>query len=227
MVWGILGALDEEVALIQQNMEIESATKIYGTTVYTGKVYGQQVVLVCCGIGKVNAAACASVVLREFGADAIINVGIAGAAAPQMNILDVVLSDEVVFHDTCKAMEEYYPFTQTFRADETLLRLAEEACQAVLEEPFHFHVGRIATGDQFVESKAVKDDIVSRTHPLCVEMEGAAVGQIAVMNNKPFLVIRSMSDNAEDNANDLYDNFIELAAGHSAAIILEMLKKSK
>ena len=63
-----------------------------------------------------------------------------------MNILDVVLSDEVVFHDTCKAMEEYYPFTQTFRADETLLRLAEEACQAVLEEPFHFHVGRIATG---------------------------------------------------------------------------------
>lgn len=96
-------------------------------------------------------------------------------------------------------------------ADETLLRLAEEACQAVLEEPFHFHVGRIATGDQFVESKAVKDDIVSRTHPLCVEMEGAAVGQIAVMNNKPFLVIRSMSDNAEDNANDLYDNFIELA----------------
>ena len=207
-------------------MDIKDRKEVYGTTFITGTVYGQPVVLVCCGIGKVNAAACASVAIREFGADVLVNVGIAGAAAPQMNILDVVLGSEVTFHDTCAVMEKYYPYTQAFQADAGLLKLAQEACQAVLEEPFHCHVGRIATGDQFVESKAVKEDIVARTHPLCVEMEGAAIGQIAHMNGKPFLVIRSMSDSAEENANELYDNFIELAAAHSAAIILEMLKKS-
>lgn len=224
--WGILGALDAEIDLVRKNMSVCRKTEVYGSTVYEGTIGAASVVLACCGIGKVNAAVLATCLIREFHVTKVINVGIAGAMDPRMHTMDVAIADRVLFHDTsADIMAGYYPFRRDFPADKSLGCLCEEVCgqlglsRTVLR-------GTIATGDVFVNSRAVKQSIDERFHPLCVEMEGAAIGQAAYMNGVPFLVIRTMSDSADDEADTTYDNFLELAANQSASIILGMLSRS-
>lgn len=221
MVWGILGALDEEVALIREKMQVERETAMLGTTFYEGTVFAKRIVLACCGVGKVNAAACATTLLQRFGADCAINVGIAGAMAHGLRVLDVVASSETCFHDQDDVMLGYYPKCAFFKADAALLSLCQRAC-AALSQPVT--VGRIASGDVFVSDKATKELIAARYAPACVEMEGAAIGHAAFMHEKPYLVIRTMSDTADDAAQETYDDFMHRAALQSAHIILKMLE---
>ena len=223
MVWGILGALDAEIALIREQMEIEKQENRFGTTFYFGTVHGKSVVLACCGVGKVNAAVCAAYVLGTCGADCVVNVGIAGAMKPGLHMLDVVISEEVGFHDQDTVMLNYYPKRAFFQADSALAALCDRACAEIPRLSGKYLHGRIASGDQFVSETAVKQSINERYAPACVEMEGAAVGHAAFMYEKPFLVIRTMSDAADDNADETYDNFIDEAAKTSAEIILHML----
>ena len=223
MVWGILGALDAEIALIREQMEIEKQENRFGTTFYFGTVHGKSVVLACCGVGKVNAAVCSAYVLGTCGADCIVNVGIASAMKPGLHILDVVISEEVGFHDQDAVMLNYYPQRAFFHADPALAALCDRACSEIPRLTGKYLHGRIASGDQFVSETAVKQSINERYAPACVEMEGAAVGHAAFMYEKPFLVIRTMSDAADDNADETYDNFIDEAAKTSAEIILHML----
>lgn len=223
MVWGILGALDAEIALIREQMEIEKQEDRFGTTFYFGTVHGKPVVLACCGVGKVNAAVCAAYVLGTCGADCVVNVGIAGAMKPGLHMLDVVISEEVGFHDQDTVMLNYYPKRAFFQADSALAVLCDRACAEIPRLSGKYLHGRIASGDQFVSETAVKQSINERYAPACVEMEGAAVGHAAFMYEKPFLVIRTMSDAADDNADETYDNFIDEAAKTSAEIILHML----
>lgn len=224
MVWGILGALDEEVALIREKMDVKQSVDLFGTTFYKGFIDDKEVVLVCSGIGKVNAAICANTVLREFGADLIINIGIAGAMKTGLKVLDVVLSREVGFYDQDRVLLKYYPKKEFFEGDSHLLALCERACSLIPEVRGKHHTGTIMSGDQFVNTSETKQKILDSFTPTCVEMEGAAVGQAAYMNGKPFLIIRTMSDTADDSADNAYDNFIHLAAEFSAKIILKMLE---
>ena len=198
MKWGILGALDAEVDLIRNKMTITSETPLFGTVFYEGTVGREQIVLVCCGVGKVNAA-----------------------------VLDVVISDEVGFHDQDEVMLKYYPKRAFFPADSSLISLCERACQALPEMEHRWRRGRIVSGDVFVNDAAVKQSINERYTPACVEMEGAAIGHAAYMYRKPYLVIRTMSDAADDAADTSYDNFIDEAAHTSASIILKMLELSE
>lgn len=223
MVWGILGALDAEIALIREQMEITKQEDRFGTTFYFGTVHGKSVVLACCGVGKVNAAVCAAYVLGTCGADCVVNVGIAGAMKPGLHMLDVVISEEVGFHDQDTVMLDYYPKRAFFQADPALAALCDRACSEIPRLAGKYLHGRIASGDQFVSETAVKQSINDRYAPACVEMEGAAVGHAAFMYEKPFLVIRTMSDAADDDADETYDNFIDEAAKTSAEIILHML----
>ncbi len=221
--WGILGALDAEIARIKENMQVENTSEVYGSTVYEGVINGVPAVLVCCGIGKVNAAALAGVIIREFKADVIVNVGIAGAMGHGVGTLDVVVSECAEYHDTDEVMKKYYPFCQCFDADAALRELCLEACGELNIEK-NVWSGKIATGDCFVNDKATKEKIIAKCAPLCVEMEGASIAQVAYMNKTPFLIIRTMSDSADDDADEVYDNFLELAADQSASIILKMLE---
>lgn len=225
MVWGIIGALDEEVELLKNAMTVTKETKIYGSTFYSGILDGKEVVVVCCSIGKINAALCASVIIRELNADIVVNVGIAGAMDKRLKVLDVVLSSEAVHHDGDAVLAKYYPFQKEYKADEKLIALAEKACEKAVNGHSHY-VGRIATGDVFVEGGDVRDRIKKDFAPLCVEMEGAAIAQACYMNEKPFLIIRTMSDNADDSASMSYDEFKPEAANQSANIIREMLRLS-
>ena len=177
MKWGILGALDAEVDLIRNKMTITSETPLFGTVFYEGTVGREQIVLVCCGVGKVNAAVCAAAVMNQFEADCIINIGIAGAMAHGLKILDVVISDEVGFHDQDEVMLKYYPKRAFFPADSSLISLCERACQALPEMEHRWRRGRIVSGDVFVNDAAVKQSINERYAPACVEMEGAATSR--------------------------------------------------
>lgn len=225
MVWGIIGALPEEVSLLCDAMEITGQEQHYGSTFYRGTLEGKQVVVVCCSIGKVNAALCTSLIIREMNADAVINVGIAGAMDKRLKVLDVVLSTNVAFHDAEPIMKNYYPFHLDFDADEKLLSIAQRACKELNGEFTHY-CGRIATGDVFVQGGSVKDKIVEHLSPLCVEMEGAAIAHAAFVNDKPFLIIRTISDSADDEASLTYDVFKDRAAEQSAHIVRNMLKLS-
>ena len=225
MIRGIIGALPEEVALLCDAMDISGQEQHYGSTFYRGTLEDQQVAVVCCSIGKVNAALCASLMIREMKADAVINVGIAGAVDKRLKVLDVVLSTNAAFHDAEPLMKNYYPFRLDFDADQKLLALAQKVCGELSE--FTYYSGPIATGDVFVQGGAIKDKIVERLSPLCVEMEGAAIAHAAFVNDKPFLIIRTMSDSADDEAAMTYDTFKDRAAEQSAHIVRHMLRLAK
>lgn len=223
--WGILGALDREVALLREQMCVQSTEDCLGTTFLSGTLHGQDVVVACCGIGKVNAAACATYLLFVKGCDAIVNVGIAGAVGAGLKTLDVVVSRELCFHDQDAVMLKYFPARQYFEADAALRAFCLEVCATPDVLTGTYREGRIATGDKFVADRATRDAIVAAVAPDCVEMEGAAIAHVAYAAGKPCLVIRTMSDCADDEASVTYDDFLERAADQSAHIILGMLER--
>jgi adenosylhomocysteine nucleosidase len=222
--WGILGALDREVALLREEMVVESSEALFGTTFYIGTLYQQPVVVACCGVGKVNATACATLMVYRYACDVLINAGIAGAVGAGLKTLDVVISKELCFHDQDAVMLKYFPQRAIFNADETLLTLCQAACKKSGVLQTHYRLGRIATGDAFVTDKETRNRIIAATHPECVEMEGAAIAHVAFAAGVPCLVIRTMSDCADDEASETYDDFLERAADQSAKIVLEMVR---
>ncbi|MDD2955849.1 MAG: 5'-methylthioadenosine/adenosylhomocysteine nucleosidase [Oscillospiraceae bacterium] len=222
---GIIGAMQSEIALLKEKMEQLQTVRLAGTEYYTGRLMGKPVVLACSGIGKVNAALCAQTMILRFEVDALINSGVAGCVCDDLTVYDVVLSQDLVYHDfDNELLVKYFPHTDRFPGDPELLSLAQRAYAALEEPGYRLKAGRVATGDQFIESKEVKDSIVARLHPDCVEMEGAAIAHAAYISGLPVLVIRSMSDNADGNADVSFHTFETVCANHSARLLLKMLE---
>lgn len=224
MKFGIIAALDEELKLIKDQLQDVSEEKIAGITYYQGSYFGSMVVAACSSVGKVNAAICSTIILDRFEADCVINVGIAGAMDNRLEIMDIVFSSEAAFHDTDTVMVKYFPFKDSFTGDEELLELASKATALLENKRGNYYTGKVVSGDLFVSDRKVKDEIIEKHHPMCVEMEGAAVAQVAHTFNKPFLIIRTMSDSADENADNSYDNFLHVAAAQSAEIVLKMIE---
>ena len=226
MKWGIIGAMPSEVTLLKQQMQDICEVNVGRQVFWEGILCNQEVVVSSCGIGKVNAAITAQMMIDRFGAQRIINTGIAGAIHHDLKVLDVVVSRELCYHDyNARFLRDYPPYS--IRASDLMIEAAVEAFEAIDHGSSCCFVGKIASGDQFIESSEVKNKIVEEHHPMCVEMEGAAIGHACTVNDIPFVIIRTMSDNADDNATESYDNFEELAAEHSANIVLEMLSRCK
>ena len=197
---------------------------------YEGTLAGRKAVVVRSGIGKVNAGICAQILADVFSVEAIINTGIAGSLNKDINIGDIVLSTDVVQHDMdatgfgyrkgqIPQMPVFY-----FAADEKLRQLAAEVCREVNPDIQVFE-GRIASGDQFVCDQGVKYGIVSEFAAYATEMEGAAIGQAAYLNEIPFLVIRAISDKADGSAQMDYSEFEKAAVDHSERLTLNMLAR--
>lgn len=209
---GFIGAMEEEVeqlvAAMTEKEEIKKASLVF----YKGKLEGKEVVVVRAGIGKVNAAICTQMLIDFFEVDAVINTGIAGSLNADINIGDIVLSCDVLQHDV-DATNFGYPLGQiprmdtlAFKADEKMVEIAKKACVQVLPEVGVF-IGRVVSGDQFISSKEVKNNIIKNFGGFATEMEGAAIGQAAYVNGVPFLVIRAISDKADDSATMDYPTF--------------------
>ena len=197
---------------------------------YEGIHAGKNVVVVRSGIGKVNAGICAQILADVFSVDAIINTGIAGSLNKNINIGDIVLSTDVVQHDMDATGFGYrkgqIPQMPVFffNADDNLRRLAAEVCKEVNPDIQVFE-GRIASGDQFVCDQDVKNRIVSEFSAYATEMEGAAIGQAAYLNEIPFLVVRAISDKADGSAQMDYSEFEKAAVDHSVRLTLNMLAR--
>ena len=216
---GIIGAMGSEIQLLQSKLTDMSESVYAGRTFYCGKIGGTDTVLVCSGIGKVNSAITAQLLIDHFGVSAVINTGVAGGAG-KASVRDVVVSTEVLYHDMdLEILSHSYPYRHTFTADPQLVKLALAACEGKVTA----YAGRIATGDQFICEKAVRDDIVARTDPMAIEMEGCSIAHACASNDVPFVIIRSISDNADDDATMSFETFEQIAANDAAEIVIAML----
>ena len=196
---------------------------------FKGILGGQQVVVVRSGIGKVNAGICTQILADVFQVNAVINTGIAGSLKVEINIGDIVLSTDTMQHDV-DAREFGYEIgqvprmdTRTFPADDRLRETALQVCRKVNPEIQVFE-GRVASGDQFVADKETKEKIIANTQAYCTEMEGAAIGQAAYLNGIPYLVIRAISDKADDSAHMDYPAFEKEAIRHTVTLEENMMK---
>ena len=227
---GIIGAMDEEVAMIKAQLTDVQVESRAAMDFYKGKLEGKEVVVVRSGIGKVNAAMCTQILADIYGVTGVVNTGIAGSLKAEIDIGDIVLSSDALQHDM-DATGFGYPKGQipqmkefSFQADECLRKIAHDVCEEVNPEIRVFE-GRIASGDQFVCDQGVKDNIVKEFSAYAVEMEGAAIGQAAALNGIPFLIIRAISDKADNSANMDYPAFEKLAIEHSVRLTQGMLKR--
>ena len=198
---GVIGAMPEEVTLLRDKLSDLETENVAGLTVYSGMLYGKRVVLCQSGMGKVNAAAATQLLITKYSIDAIINSGIAGNMTSKVGIGDVVLSKEVMYHDAQLDMiKQSYPFLEKSTGGENLITAALKACS---ECDVKAITGRIATGDLFIGDTALKQKIADFCSPDCVEMEGAAIAHVAAKNDIPFIIIRAMSDNADEAGHEL------------------------
>ena len=221
MKLGIIGAMEQEVETLLGLLEEKNTTIHAGTAFHTGKLDGCDVVIVQCGIGKVNAALCVQMLCDFYGVTHLVNTGIAGSLDAALDIGDLVISEDAMYHDVDVFHFGYVPgqmpgMPVSFPADSTLVEAAYAAAEAI--NPGHTRRGRVASGDQFVCDDALKDKIIAITGASCTEMEGAAIAQAAYRNGVPFVIIRAISDKADNSADMDYPTFERIAAHRCAAV---------
>ena len=224
---GIIGAMEMEVALIKEQMQNLSVVRKAGMEFCEGKLNGMGVVVVRSGVGKVNAAVCTQILADRFGVDCVINTGVAGSLDARINIGDFVVSTDVMHHDVDATLFGYAPGevpqlgVVSFPADEALTEETKAACRAAAPDREVFS-GRVISGDQFIVSREKKGDLKKAFNGMCTEMEGAAIAQTAWLNHLPFVILRAISDKADESAYEEYPVFEEKAARSCAGIIREL-----
>ena len=220
-----------EVEALKGKMEHVTVGNHAGSEYFEGTLEGLPAVVVQCGVGKVNAAMCAQILCSVYGVSHLVNTGIAGSLCAELDIGDLVVSRDAMYHDF-EVTAFGYPHGKVpgmdviaFPADETLMGYAFAAADSV--NPGHAKIGRVASGDQFICEKNQKNKIIEVTQALCTEMEGAAIAQTAYRNGIPFVILRAISDKADDSAEMDYPTFEAMAAEHCAKVTLTMAKRIK
>ena len=228
MKLGIIGAMDVEVAALKAKMENVTVTVRAGMEYYAGTLENLPVVVVQCGIGKINAAMCTQILVDCFDVTAIVNTGIAGSLCTDLDIADLVISRDAIHHDFDLRFWGR-PIGQVpgldviaFPADEKLMNAAYAAAEG--ENPGHTRIGRVASGDQFICAKEQKDRIIADTGAVCAEIEGASIAHTAYRNGVPFVIIRAISDKADDSAQMDYPTFEAIAAQRCANVTCRLAK---
>lgn len=227
---GIIGAMEVEVSKLKEMLQDTETKNKAGMTFVSGNLNGKPVVVVRSGIGKVNASICTQILADEYKVNYIINTGVAGSLHNEINIGDIVLSKDALQHDMDATGFGYavgvIPQMEKsiFEADERLIQIAEKCIKEDITDINAF-VGRVVSGDQFISDKGKKKWIVDNFQGYCTEMEGAAIAQAAYLNNIPFLIIRAISDKADDSATEDYPTFEAKAAQHCVKLLCEMVKE--
>ncbi len=227
---GIIGAMEEEVAILINKMEIKEEVEKASMRFYQGVLCNREVVIVKSGIGKVNAASCAQILIDLFEVNTLINTGIAGSLDAKIDIGDIVISSDALHHDMDARLFGYdigqVPRMDTlaFPADSSLVAKAKEANELVNPEINTF-VGRVVSGDRFIADKAVKNTIINNFSAMCTEMEGAAIAHVAYLNNISYVIIRAISDKSDDSATVDYPVFEKQAIVHSVRLVENLLTR--
>lgn len=227
---GIIGAMEEEVAHLKEAMQVEKTVERAAMTFVKGKLDGKDVVVVRSGIGKVNAGICAQILADLFEVDTLINTGVAGSLDAALDIGDIVISTDAVQHDMdVSALGDpvgQIPRMDTFAfpADERLVQLAVQANEEVNPD-IHTFTGRVVSGDQFVSDGAVKERLVTQFQAKCTEMEGAAIAQAAYLNKISCVIIRAISDKADNSSTMDYAAFEKQAITHTVRLVRNLMGK--
>lgn len=226
---GIIGAMDEEVEKLIAQADITVEETVAGMRFRSGRLADTDVVIVKCGMGKVNAGICAQLLISRFSATHIINTGFAGALSPELAIGNIVVSTEAVQHDfdiSALGAEKGEVITGlvAIPADKELVNTACRVIADTLPE-VNVLAGRICSGDQFISDRAAKERIVADFGGLCCEMEGAAVAQVCRLNDVPFLILRAVSDSADESAGEDFNFslFQSSVAEEFAAAIIKLV----
>lgn len=227
---GIIGAMEEEVAHLKEAMQVEKTVERAAMTFVKGKLDGKDVVVVRSGIGKVNAGICAQILADLFEVDTLINTGVAGSLDAAIDIGDIVISTDAVQHDMdVSALGDpvgQVPRMDTFAfpADERLVQLAVQANEEANPD-IHTFTGRVVSGDQFVSDGAVKERLVTQFQAKCTEMEGAAIAQAAYLNKISCVIIRAISDKADNSSTMDYAAFEKQAITHTVRLVRNLMGK--
>lgn len=229
---GIIGAMEEEISNLKSHMQVEEVQTIAGMSFFKGAVKGIELVLVRSGIGKVNAGICTQILASVYGVDTVINTGIAGSLNADIDIGDIVVSTSLVQYDV-DARNFGYKLGEIprmniveFPADKYLIDKTQSAFES-LDLGIKLYKGMVATGDKFVSEDSLKAEIISNFHAYCVEMEGAAIAQTAMLNNMACVVIRAISDKADNSADVDYRSFEAKAIENMSKISLALVDSLK
>lgn len=223
---GILCASDEELAPFLPCIEGDAVVERAKLRFHCGKINGVDVVAVYSGVCKVNAAIAAQLLIERFGAELVLNAGTAGGMAPSLELLDTVISTELVYHDVSPfILTQFHPWMETefFRADEKLLKASHRAAET-LAPARRVIWGRMATGEAFIDSEG-RADINRRYSPLCVDMESASVAHVCYAFDVPFLSIRSLSDTADHRGVENFEANSRAAAEASRDVTLALIRQ--
>lgn len=228
MTIGIIAAMAEELEILLKDLSLEEKKEKANMTFHKGKLYGKDVVAVVCGIGKVNSAVCTQILISEYNVNKVINVGVAGGIGKDIYPGDIVVAENLVQHDMdTSAFGDkigQIPRLDTFdfKCDSELISIAKKSCEELSD--LNSFVGRIASGDQFVANIEKIQWLDKEFGAISCEMEGASIAQVCYLNSVPFVVIRSISDNANNGAHMDYQKFVPIAVQNSTKILKRMLE---
>lgn len=223
--------MDEEILCLVENMRITRQDVRANMEFKCGFIWNSEVVLVTSGIGKVNAAVCTQILIDIFNVDKIINVGVAGGAGNDVKPGDVVIADSLVQHDVdTSAFGDkigQIPRLKTFDflCDKELIESAKNASECITEHKTF--VGRVVSGDQFIATSDKINWLNKEFNALACEMEGASIAQVCYLNEIPFVIIRSISDNGSIGAHMDYEKFKTIAVKNSSNILNIMLSNCR
>lgn len=220
----ILAAMDTEAEQIINSLENVKTQTIAGYEYHSGIYKDKEIIITICSIGKVSSALSTQIIVDHYDPDYIINTGIAGGLNEDLEILDIVIGESLAYHDFEEEIKlAYYPYVDYYKSDERLVRLVADIAKT---EGITTKTGLILTGDQFIQSDEIKEELKDRfDNPLCVEMEGAAISQGAYINDIPSIVIRCISDMADTGGMMTYEEFKQRASDESSSIVLKLIEQ--
>jgi len=224
---GIIGAMDVETDMLKNEMALDKMLEMAGMSFYAGSLRNVEVVVVTCGIGKVNAAICTQILINKFNVSSVINTGVSGGLNEKLKIGDLVIATDCIEHDFDVTIFGYELGTiprqadSVYKADQYLSEMAYKAGKNFSDH--EVHRGRIVSGDQFVSSVEKKQFLIDTFNAYTTEMESAAIAHTCYLNQCPFAIIRAISDQANGEAPENFDEFSQHAAIISNKIVLAML----
>lgn len=225
---GIIGAMELEVETLKAKMNVKNIVKRASMEFYEGTLNNVEVVVVRCGVCKVNAGICVQILADLFQVTHVLNTGVAGGLDNKINIGDIVVSKDALYHDVDATIFGYQPGEvpqmgqREFIADTAMIEAAVTSCKEAVPD-INIHTGRVVSGDQFISDKAVKEKLINVFNGTCTEMEGAAIAQAATLNNIPFVILRAISDKADESAQVEYPEFERKAAADCAKLVERMI----
>ena len=229
MRFGIIVATVEDLIETKKIMQNIEEKKYYNLTFFVGKIKEKEAILVKCGIGKVNAARTAQILIDKFEVEKVINVGAAGAINPELNVMDIVIGDKLVQYDFDLTADSKYKkgeitdIGRFIESDKELVNICKKVLENKKDRDFNIKVGTIATADLFCADPEIAKNTREEFGAECVEMEGAAIAQVCLLDEIPFIVIRGISDTPNGNNVMDYDTYCEIAAKQAAELLSEII----